>query len=136
MPRLQLRIYVAPGEAQIFCKLPRKDGTYETITAMVDTGAAVSLFPVELLDVIDYYPMGRERVTIDQAGIASQFFEAVEAEVTVSLEDETGQITHAFNIPAWFADTDAPLIGFAGVLDRAILHIDMPRREGWLEIDT
>lgn len=135
MTRLQLRIYVNPGEAQIFCNFQRKDGTQETIAVTVDIGAAISLFPLELLEVIAYLPSGDENVVIDQAGIANQSFEAVEALVTISLEDEFGQLTKPFEIPAWFADSAIPLLGFAGVLDRSVLHIDMPQQTGWLEIN-
>jgi hypothetical protein len=134
MTHLQLRIYVDPSEAQIFVNLLRLDGNHETIAATIDTGAAVSLFSIDLLDVIAHRPTGQGTVLIDQAGIAEQFFEAVEALVTVSLEDESGNRTEPLEIPAWFADSDTPLIGFAGILDRAILHIDMPQRTGWLEI--
>src|SRR3954469_15768448 len=134
MPRLKLRIYVSPSEAEIFCNLLRTDGNQETTAATIDTGASISLFPIELLDVLSYRVL-QERITIEQAGVANQFFEAVEAVVTISLEDEVGNVTPPFEIPAWFADTNQPLIGFAGVLDRAVLHIDMLQKSGWLEID-
>ena len=136
MAHLELRIYVAPSEAQVFCNVLRRDGNYETLTVTVDTGAAVSLFPTELLDVVVTRPIGRQTVIIDQAGIASQFFEAVEAVVMISLEDEFGNRTQFFEIPAWFADTDTPLVGFAGVLDHAVLLLDMPGRSGWIEIEA
>ena len=136
MTRLQLRIYTNPGEAQIFANLPRKDGNQETLTASIDTGAAISLFPIELLDLINYRPSINPRIVIDQAGIANQTFEAIEVFITISLEDAAGNLTQAFEIPAWFAASTTPLLGFAGVLDRAVLHIDMQQQIGWLEIDT
>jgi hypothetical protein len=52
------------------------------------------------------------------------------------LEDETGARTPDFEARVWFAETNTALIGFADILDRAILHVDMPRRHGWLEIDV
>ena len=136
MTRLLLRIYVNPGEAHIFSNLLRKDGSQETTAATIDTGAAISLFPAELLELVAYRPIGDEKIIIDQAGIANQSFEAVEAFVTISLEDEFGHLTQPFEIPAWLADSAIPLLGFAGVLDRAILHIDMPQQVGWIEIDA
>jgi hypothetical protein len=101
----------------------------------VDTGAEIALFPDELLEVVQYRLSEREKVQIGQAGIAQQDFEATEAYVTVILEDDKGSITSAFEILAWFAPTKQPLIGFQDILDRAVLHIDMPQRNGWLEID-
>jgi deoxyxylulose-5-phosphate synthase len=123
--RIFLRIYVNPGEAQIFCNLLRKDGNLETITATIDTGAGICLFPKELLEILSYRASGDEHIVIDQAGIAGQFFDAVEAFVSISLEDEFGNVTSIFEVPVWFADTRTVLIGFTGVLDRAVLHIDM-----------
>lgn len=56
--------------------------------------------------------------------------------MTITLEDEVGNLTPPFEILAWFADTDTRLIGFKDVLDRAVLHIDMLQRSGWLEVDV
>ncbi len=134
MTHIQLQIYLAPEQVDIFCKLKFKDGTFERLSAAVDTGAEVSLFPLNLLDGVDYRLSERGKIIVDQAGIANQAFEAVETFVTIVLEDANGNLTQPFEIPAWFADTNQPLIGFAGVLDRTVLHVDMPQRDGWLEI--
>lgn len=134
MTRLQLRFYVHPGEAQIFCNLLRKDGKEEKITATIDTGAAICLFPTELLDVIVYGET--TKLKIDQAGIANQYFEAIQTLITISLEDEFGNMTNLFQIPAWFGATTISLIGFAGVLDRSVLHLDSIQQTGWLDIDV
>jgi hypothetical protein len=56
MTRIEVRVYVDPGEIQMFCNLLRKDGNQEKLTATIDTGAAVSLFPRELLNVVEYRP--------------------------------------------------------------------------------
>ena len=135
MVRLQLRLYTDPGEAQIFANLQRKDGYQETITVTIDTGAAISLLPIELMEIVDSRSSANPRIIIDQAGIAGQSFEAIEAFVTLSLEDADGNLTTPSEIPVWFAATKTPLLGFAGVLDRAILHLDMVQKIGWLEID-
>jgi hypothetical protein len=136
MTRLDLRVYIDPGEAQIFCNLLRKDGNHEKLFATVDTGAAVSLLPRELLNALDYQVEEQRVVEIEQAGIAQQAFQAVEASVTVSLEDAGGRLTPPFKILAWFAGGSQPIIGFKDVLDRSVLHIDMLQRFGWLEIDV
>jgi len=54
--------------------------------------------------------------------------------ITVFLEDEAGNRTEDFEMRAWFADASDPLIGFDGVLDRAVLHIDMMNLTGYLDI--
>jgi len=74
MPRIQLRIYVEPGQVDVFCQLKFKDGTYKRLTGIVDTGAAVSLFPNRFLTDVEYEPTEANRITIDQAGIAGQSF--------------------------------------------------------------
>lgn len=136
MLRIRLRLYSDPGEAQIFCSLLRTDGNEEKLSATIDTGAEISLFPHELLNDIVYRPTESPEISIGQAGIARQSFTAFEAYVMISLEDELGHVTPPFEIIAWFAKTNKKLIGFAGILDRSTLHIDMPQREGWIEIDA
>ncbi len=137
MPRIQLRMYIEPGQAEVICNILRKDQHYDRFTAVIDTGAEVSLLPIELLDQIVSRSGERGRFTVEQAGIARQTFEAVEAYVTLFFEDAIGRSTRPFEVRAWFSQTNVPLIGFADVLDRAILHIDMlDQRRGWLEIDA
>lgn len=136
MPRISLNIYTSPGQAEVICQLKLKGDDYQRLTATVDTGAAVCLFPRLLLNALDTDPLEPSAITIDQAGIASQSFNAVEANIIIRFEDAQGNVTQPFKIPAWFADTNEPLIGFAGVLDRAVLHIDMLQQTGWLEINA
>jgi hypothetical protein len=135
MPRIHLRVYVDPGEAEVVCNILVQDGEYERLTAIIDTGAEVSVFPERLLNTASYRLSERGQFTIEQAGIARQTFEAVEAYVTITLEDQYGNVTQLFTIPVWFANTKTPLIGFAGILDKSVLFIDMLRRIGWLELD-
>lgn len=45
MAKIALRIYVQPGSAETFVVLRQKDGNTFRFTAVVDTGAAISLFP-------------------------------------------------------------------------------------------
>ena len=135
MPRLQLLLYLNPGAADIFFNIKLKDGTYRRYTGTVDTGAEVSLLPRLLMDEVEFRLSEEANIVIDQAGIAVQSFEALEAVVTIFLEDQTGQQTNSFPVKVWFADTDQFLIGFDDILDQAVLHIDMQNRDGWIELD-
>lgn len=135
MARIQLRLYVDPGEAEVFLQIKQRDGGYTYLTAIIDTGAAVSLFPIRLLPNFDHRLSGSGVVTIDQAGITQQSFQATEAFISIFLEDMQGNQTGEFEIRAWFAETDFILLGFDGILDRAILYLDMlDQREGWIEM--
>lgn len=136
MPRIQLQLYINPGAAEVFVNIKRKDGIYQRFTATVDTGAEVSLLPFIMLNDVEYRRTARGNITVDQAGIAKQSFEATEAFVTIFLEDQTGVQTGEFEVRVWFADTDEVLVGFDGILDRAVLHIDMPKRDGWIEMEA
>ncbi len=136
MARIQLRIYLNPGQAEVTLGVQRQDDTFERLAGFIDTGAEVSLLPNDLLDKVRYRPFGSGTIIIDQAGIAGQSFEATQAFVMVTLEDDTGARTEPFEVPVWFGDTAIALIGFEGILDRAILHIDMrDTRSGWIELD-
>lgn len=136
MPRIRLRTYRDPGRVEGFVNIRRKDGLFETLAAVIDTGAAVSLLPEDLLPDLDHHPTLRGKFIVEQAGIAGQTFEALEATVSLFFEDATGARTTTLETPVWFAKTDVSLIGFAGVLDRATLHIDLRTpQHSWLEID-
>lgn len=136
MPRIQLQIYIEPGQAEVVFRVLRTDGSYEPLTGIIDTGAEISLLPNDLLDKVAYRPIGVGKIIIDQAGIARQAFEATEAYVTGFLEDRVGTQSGEIEVRVWFAETDITLIGFDGILDRAVLHIDMQKRDGWIELDA
>jgi hypothetical protein len=133
MPRIALRVYQEPGQVEVFINLKRKDGGYDKRAAIVDTGAQVSLLPRLLMGVLDYRQSEQGAFMVEQAGISQQVFEAVDAFVTVFLEDDTGQRTPDFEIRVWFADTRNVLVGFGGVLERLVLHVDTPNLTGYLE---
>ncbi|MBZ0316605.1 MAG: hypothetical protein K8L91_09315 [Anaerolineae bacterium] len=133
MTRITLRVYRDPGQADVFLNIKRKDGGYDKRAAIVDTGAEVSLLPSFLMNVLDFRPSERGAFTIEQAGIAKQTFQAVEAYITAFLEDEAGNRTNEFEILAWFADANNILLGFDGVLELAVLHLDMLNLSGYLE---
>lgn len=135
MARVYLRLYVHPGMAEVFINFRLKDGGHRLVTATIDTGAEVSLLPFDLMPTLDIRLAERSEVVIEQAGIAGQAFKATEAFVSVFLEDQTGTRTREFEIRVWFANTSEVLLGFEGVLDQAILHLDfMGQRSGWIEI--
>ncbi len=137
MPRIQLRTYRNPGQVEVFVNIKLTNGYHRLITATIDTGAEVSLFPTALLNVIEYRLVRPEKVVVQQAGLANQQFEAYEAMLTIYLEDLAGNQTQEFEIRAWFTETEESLIGFDGILDRARLHIDMlSALDAWLEIAT
>ena len=136
MTRITLQIYINPGQAEISYAMQQKDGSFNRFTAVIDTGAEVSVFPIKFLERADYRLSEKGKVEIEQAGIAQQGFEAIEAFVTIILEDANGNRTKPFEILAWFAPTRLAIIGFQDILERAVLHIDMPQRIGWLEIDA
>ncbi|HLA43147.1 MAG TPA: hypothetical protein VJZ27_06920, partial [Aggregatilineales bacterium] len=105
MSRIQLQIYVSPGLAEVFVNLKTKEGLYKRRAATIDTGAQVSMLPIELMDDLEYRLSERGEVTIDQAGIAKQAFQATEAFIKVFFEDLTGAQTPEFEIRVWFAQT-------------------------------
>lgn len=134
MARIQLRVYRDPGQAEVFLNIKRKDNGYEKRAAIVDTGAQVSLLPSLLMNVLVYRLSERGSFTIEQAGIATQSFEAIEAYVTVFLEDMSGTRTDDFEVRVWFAATREVLLGFDGILDHAVLHVDMLDLAGYIEL--
>jgi hypothetical protein len=133
--RIQLLLTVQPGSAEVIVNLRESDlDNHVRIFAYVDTGAEISLLPLQLLERLDYRPIGHGRVVIEQAGIARQSFEAVEALVWVFLEDTIGTRTSEMEVRCWFANTEKNVIGFDGLLDRATLFVDMRQtRTGWSE---
>lgn len=135
MTRLQLQIFQHPPVARIVMNIQRYDGQDYLLEAEVDTGAQVSLLPIRLMDIFDYRPIDETQIVIDQAGIMKQAFNATEAVVKLSLEDLAGNQTSQFEARVWFADTNVVLLGFADILAHAVLHIDMPQRLGWIDID-
>ncbi len=134
MPRIQLRVYRDPGQVEVFLNIKRQGGGYEKRAAVVDTGAQVSLLPSLLMNVLAYRLTERGSFTIEQAGIATQSFEAIEAYITVFLEDIFGQRTADIEVRVWFAGTREVLLGFDGILDQAVLHVDMVNLTGYLEL--
>jgi hypothetical protein len=137
MTRIQLRLYMNPGEAEITVAIKLPDNTYERITGKVDTGAEISLLPDDILTKLAPIPAEEHQIfTVEQAGIANQSFQVEERQITMILEDQFGNETQPFVARVWFGETEIALIGFQDILECALLHIDMPQRTGWLEIDA
>lgn len=136
MGRVNLILYTDPGSAEVFLNLRLKNSEYTRLTAVIDTGAEVSLFPRSLLDDVEHRLTERPNILVEQAGIAHQAFEAVEAFIHVFLEDASGGKTKDLEIRAWFTRSNVALVGFADLLDRATLHMEMRQdRNGWIELD-
>lgn len=133
MTRIHLHIQLAPPEVEIACNLVRKDGGHEKVFAFLDTGAEVSLFPRYLMDIAEIEdPV---EIVLEQGGLGTITIPAIQAVVQLAFEDASGHVTTFQRTLVSFADTAVALIGFDGVLDRAVLHIDMPQQSGWLELN-
>jgi hypothetical protein len=74
-------------------------------------------------------------VSVEQAGIAQQAFRADDAFIYIFLEDTAGSRTETVEIRAWFANTKTIVLGFRDVLENAVLHLDMPAKAGWIDLD-
>lgn len=88
---INLIVNYEPSYAEVSVAMDRYDGGIARITAIVDTGARTSLFPSYLLDLIPHHVL--RRIEIEQAGIALQVFEGIEARITLWLEDRQGNRT-------------------------------------------
>lgn len=135
MPRIQLRIIHNPNRVEAFIKVKRHDEGYEWLYAVVDTGASVSLLPSNILELVSHRLSENSKVRIEQAGIAKQSFDGVEAYVTLLLEDSIGTQSNEYEVRVWFAETDVALLGIDGILTRAALFIDIPNLNGYIEFN-
>ncbi len=132
--RINLTLYREPGFVETFVNLRLASGMYERLAAVVDTGAQVSLFPLELFDRVTHHDDHRERILIERAGITTT--EAIESRVSLYLEDGAGNFSYELIVRAWFAPTEVAFVGFDGVLDLATLHIDYRDTfAGWIELN-
>jgi hypothetical protein len=133
MSRIALKLNANPGSIETYVRFKAKEGHYIAWLGFIDTGAEVSLFPLNLLEKLEHKIID-ENFEIEQAGITRQHFKALEAEITIYLEDLQGNQSEPMLIRAWFAQTTEYLIGFQDVLDRARLDIDyLETRTGWIE---
>jgi hypothetical protein len=134
MTRVNLKLNLQPGVIEAYLQFRAKAGHFEPKLGFIDTGAHVSLFPLALLDILEHRVI-EEKLEIEQAGIAGQYFSAVEAEVTLYFEDLQGNQSQHLKVRAWFANTSKVIIGFQDILDRATLHVDYRQsRTGWIEL--
>jgi hypothetical protein len=135
MMRIALSLLVQPYEIEATVTIKSAGAFVYRVVGIVDTGAQRCLFPLSLLDVIDHEAI--EDVTLEQAGIAKQAFNAKEATIFLKLEDRHGNISPELTVRAWFAETDRILIGFQDILDRATLHADfLQSRTGYIELQN
>jgi hypothetical protein len=134
MARLNLVLINQPYEVQVFVRFKLRDGNFDTMVAVVDTGADICLFPRRWLETAEHTILDKD-IVLEQAGIAKQAFEAIEAEITLYCEDALGNESTPIKVRAWFADTTKVILGFRDVLDRAKLYIDYQEtRTGWIDL--
>lgn len=133
MPRINAKLTMYPSEIQVFVAYKDKAGIFVPYLSVIDTGAEVSLFPLSWLKTAEHKVL--REIELEQAGLAKQAFSAIEAEITIHLEDLQGNISQEIRVKAWFAETDRSLLGFRDVLDRAKLYIDyQDTRTGWIDL--
>lgn len=133
MSQVALKLNTKPALIETFVRFKVKEGHFLPWIAFIDTGAEVSLFPLSLLEKLEYKIID-DNFVIEQAGIAGQDFKAVEAEITIYFEDLQANESPPMLVRAWFAQTTKYIIGFQDVLDRATLHVDYRQsRSGWIE---
>ena len=135
MTRIILRVYQNPAEAEVFINIRRKSEGFNKQTAKVDTGAAITVLPIQLMSDVEYHLVHEQPIRIHQAGIAQQDFQAYEAKVTLFLEDTFGAETKPYEVTVWFASTREILLGVEDILDRAILHLDMPNQSDCIDLN-
>jgi hypothetical protein len=133
MSRLALYVKPKPITPIVILNLRRRDGGFERLNAIVDTGAEVTFLPAKQMIHLAYRVSENSEVKVEQAGIANQRFNVLEAYVEAYLEDEQGNVTQPFETKIWFGTTTETLLGVEQMLDRAILHLDMPALTGYLE---
>jgi hypothetical protein len=131
MTRVSLVVHPDPGHAETFLRFRQKNGTRVHVKAVIDTGSHATLLPATWEHELDI--RNPRRVTLERAGVPGLEFEATEATIMVRVEDKEGNSTAPFEITIWFAGTIETLTGFDGLLNRAILHLDMPNLSGYLE---
>lgn len=134
MTRVSLRVTQDPPQAEVMLRCLRFDGNWEFITAVVDTGAEVSLLPSQWRDIIAHDRAETIPMRVERGGRDDVVYDTLEAKVTAYIEDEQGNQSEPFLMTVWFAPTNATLLGMTGALDRAVLHLDMPTLTGYIEL--
>jgi hypothetical protein len=133
MARINLLLSTLPYEIEAYIRLKESNGNFELKKGYIDTGAEKSLFPLELLKYLEHKILDTG-VEVGQAGIARQYFHAVEAEITLYFEDAQGNMSSVMRVRAWFADTEELIIGFQDILEHATLFVDFRQtRTAWIE---
>lgn len=134
MIRIALMISKNPSEAEVFVRFVKDKDIIYRLPAIIDTGAQISLFPLELLELLSPTAFNQEEVIIEQAGIAGQEFKAIRTHVHLSFEDFDGNITYPMLVEAWFANTERWIIGMADIIERGVLHLDIPNLSGYIDL--
>jgi hypothetical protein len=134
MTRIALRLYHDPGQIEVLINLQKKDGDYERTTCVLDTGLPVLFLPNSYTEIAAHRLSERGYIQAKQAGVAHQIFNVLEAYTTIYLEDLQGKMSQPFEVLTWFADIDKFLIGYSGILERGVLHLDMPQLTRYLDL--
>jgi hypothetical protein len=132
----RIELLIGSISAEIYAQVEAETEYIVHILATVDTGAQISLLPLAVAERIYPSVEALPLVEIEQAGLTNHYFLAREGLIRIRFEDATGAITGAMDALCWFTDTDKPLIGFDGILDRATLYLEMRQtRTGWMEFN-
>lgn len=131
MTKVNLEVKIEPSAAIVSVAIRTTD-SWQVVSAVVDTGAEMSLFDVSLLHEIEYQLL--DTVVVEQAGIANQAVTLIEAEIQALVFDMAGNYSRLMTMKAWFTNTAQHLLGFEGILDASRLVIDMPKREAYLDV--
>jgi len=146
MKRVQLDIVRGPHPASVDAghavdtsrlfvdlSLAAENGWTSFQALVVDTGAAVSLLPRRLWEHATFTTRGRAKI----GGLTRRpecLIDATLAEVDCLISDGA-VVIGPLRTPAYLADSDevASLLGFAGILDRLVLHVDAAGKNAHLE---
>lgn len=73
MTQVALKLNILPGKIETYIRLKAKAGHFEPKTGFIDTGATVSLFPLNFLEELEHTILD-SNIEIEQAGIVGQYF--------------------------------------------------------------
>ena len=108
-----------------------QDGWTQPYEAIVDTGAPLSILPVQIWEKIERKDLHPHEVSGIVPGVS---IPVQAAEISACLMDPT-HTTPAFRFKAYLSqEKHIPLIlGFDGILSHSVMHLDAARNQGYLE---
>lgn len=110
-----------------------KDSAIPAVTAILDTGATLSVIPKKIWESCKHRILGPSYI----AGIVKAETYKIDSQVgiiTLILADTIGR-RHNITIRAQFASTnEVPLLlGVHGLLDRGDVHLEIKKNNSWIE---